>query len=75
MTIRKKPFENIVQKGERTDKQQFLLFPNAFDSNKYSLLSCGKEFTLQHTIQNFEIAEREKLLKTLWNREDNTVSQ
>ena len=29
-TPRKKPFENIVEKGENADNQHFLLFPQCF---------------------------------------------
>ena len=29
-TLRKKPFENIVQKGENAGDQHFLLFPQCF---------------------------------------------
>ena len=30
MTLRKKPFENIVGKGENAGNQDFLLFPQCF---------------------------------------------
>ena len=30
MTLRKKPFENIVGQGENADNQHFLLFPQCF---------------------------------------------
>ena len=30
MTLRKKPFENIVEKGENAGKQHLLLFPQFF---------------------------------------------
>ena len=32
MTLQKKPFENIMGKGENADNQHFLLFPQCFQS-------------------------------------------
>ena len=42
-TLRKKPFENIVGKGEDAGKQHFLLFPKCFQPYKRKKFQLGTE--------------------------------
>ena len=40
MTLQKKPFENIVEKGENAGNQYFLLFPQYFYPVKKLQFNC-----------------------------------
>ena len=40
-TLKKKPSENIVEKGENAGNQHFLLFPQCFPSYPEQILPCG----------------------------------
>ena len=60
MTLRKKPFENIVGKGENAGNQHFLLFPQCF-------LPLKKQISIFDThlncrVQRFSILDRSKIL-------------
>ena len=51
MTLRKKPFENIVGKGENAGNQHFLLFPQCF-------LSFPKQISIFGGAQKIDLLQK-----------------
>ena len=47
----------------------FLSFANAFNLDKFKILSFGENLTFDHTILTFNDPKKEAFLKTLWEKE------
>ena len=58
--------DNTEGKGENAGYQHFLLFPQCFPKPSFKLFVsglCGKELTLYHTMNPFDVVEEKGFIK------------